>query len=760
MAKNPAPASSTPAKPGMKTWMKIVLGAGAAFFLVAAIAPFFIPWDKLKDQAVAVASEKLGRKLTIEKVEVSIFTGVQLINVELANGQGFDKEPLFKNASAKLNLSVLSLLTGKVFIKAIEFRSPNILIEKNEDGVYNFSDIGGAKKATTEEKPAAAAEPKKDLNLVLASLVIKDGNLIYRDKAKGTEQAIKGLDFSLLGFSLQSGGDQRLELKFTAENEGKKIPISLVSNFALDLPNESLTLKSFDLDVPSVKLAASGSIKSFKSPDVDIKAALKVALASVAKDLLPPSLLKSVPGGLELDGSITFDIAAKGAVSSLDKMALDGALTFDKVGAKYGEYPALKGLVGTLKFDKAGADLPSLDMDLGGSPVKLAFNAKWGDLDNAKALKMDVNYSLTSPKLVLDPVMPILLADDTPEELKQKAEIAARTGGIQDMSKSIPAGLNVKGMIQVDSLVYKKIKTAKLTHKLVLAKQKLQSATNLDLYGGTFWERTTADLAKVGPVYNAQTGLSGLKFDGLIADTAASMPEVKAIQSMNGKVFGTASFKADASGKGFKKPARFKNLKADGAFALKDGKILKTEWQEKIASAIPHPQTQEAIRKDLVFQNLRGDFKYSAEKIDVKSLALGSGNDWRGGDIFIQAAGSLIPGGAIDFKVVPHFNPNSVQLDGAVGEAFNDDKGWANYNYIAYYGPSTKEAKADFGKGVENAAKNLVNKKVEAAKEQAKEKVNEKVNEVKGQAQEKAKDVLKEQGQDLLKKLPGGLFGQ
>jgi hypothetical protein len=181
---------------------------------------------------------------------------------------------------------------------------------------------------------------------------------------------------------------------------------------------------------------------------------------------------------------------------------------------------------------------------------------------------------------------------------------------------------------------------------------------------------------------------------------------------------------------------------------MKDGKILKTQWQEKLASAIPHPQTQEAIRKDLVFQNLRGEFVYSAEKVTLKSFALGSGEDWRAGDIFLQATGTLVPKGAIDFKVVPHFSPASVKLDGEVGQAFSDNKGWATYDYIAYYGPTAKEAKADFGAGIKNAAKNAVNKKVDEAKKKA-------TDEVKKQAQQKAGELLKK-----IPGLPGGLFGQ
>ncbi len=313
-----------------------------------------------------------------------------------------------------------------------------------------------------------------------------------------------------------------------------------------------------------------------------------------------------------------------------------------------------------------------------------------------------------------------------------------------DLSKSIPAGVSLKGSIVVDSMVLKSIKTGKLTQQITLAKQKLQSATNLDLYGGTFWERTNVDLSKPGPSFSSQSGLSTMSFDGLIDDAATSFPDKASIQGFKGKVFGKASYKLTASGRGFKAPALMNNLKADGSFSLQDGKITETTWQENIAAVIPYPPAQAALRKDLVFQNMTGDFAMAADKMTLKSFTLGSGSDWRGGDILLQASGTLVPGGAIDFKVVPHFSPNNVKVDGEVGQAFADDKGWATYNYIAYYGPTAKEAKADFSQGLQNAAKNAVSKKVAAAQQQATDAVKQKVQ---------------QQAGDALKKLPlpGGL---
>jgi hypothetical protein len=173
---------------------------------------------------------------------------------------------------------------------------------------------------------------------------------------------------------------------------------------------------------------------------------------------------------------------------------------------------------------------------------------------------------------------------------------------------------------------------------------------------------------------------------------------------------------------------------------MKDGYLKKLDIQEAIASAIPHPQTQEVLRSDIQFSNLSGDFQMAGERTTVSRFALGSGDDWRGGDVLIQASGTSAPG-QFDFKVVPRFNPKRVKLEGTIGDAFNDDAGWASYNYIAYYGPSRAEAKADFKSGLKNAATQAVKKQVDRKVEEAKE---------------KAQDLIKDKAGDALK----GLFGQ
>ena len=87
------------------------LGGIAGLLVLAALAaPFFIPWDKLKDKAVAEASKSLGRELKVGAVKVSLFTGVRAQEISLANakGPGFSRQPLFSVQDAKIDVSLES----------------------------------------------------------------------------------------------------------------------------------------------------------------------------------------------------------------------------------------------------------------------------------------------------------------------------------------------------------------------------------------------------------------------------------------------------------------------------------------------------------------------------------------------------------------------------------------------------------------------------------------------------------------------------
>jgi hypothetical protein len=748
---NPKAASPSPAR-RIPRWL-LVLGSLALLLgLTTMVAPFFIPWDKLKDEAVSAGSKFLGRPLGIDQIEVSLFSGVHIKNLRLANAQGgFSDQALFTNDDAKVDVNLLSLFTGRLVINSITFIKPQILIETNARGISNLQGLGSPSSASSSGKSspasgmASATVGGETFPAVLLALVIQDGDVIVRDRQKGTETAVHGLNIKLQGLSLAAAGASRLEADMVAELQGKMIPLSLTCDFNLDMARERVDIGALELKAPALDATVTGSVQGFKAPDVDLKIGAGLDLGQL-DGLLPPSVLAGLPPDLKTSGALKLDLGVQGAVARPQALALKGSLVFNEVAAVVGSYPALGGMNGTMSFDRAGAELPDLSFNLGGDPASLAFKADWGDLSGLMgprdALRASVSYTLRSPKLNLDPILAMEAAPSAPAKAPAQGG-GASAGQSSSAAPSIPRGLSVEGKVSVDSLVVKGFSTGKLIQVLSVRKQRLNSATDLELCGGRVYERSTADMSRSLPVFKSLMGVSGLDFRALVDEAAAADPDL-ALSQLKGKVEGTLSVKASVQGRGFAEPALMDNASTSVEFMFADGVIHHTDMMERIAAAVSYPGIQSFLRSDLKFSRAEGSAQYSRRRVTLKSFSLGSGADWRQGSLFVQATGVMVPGGSLDFKIVPHFSPSLGLMGGDLGRAFEDSKGWPTFDYIEYSGPSSSAARADFSAALNKAARKAVEQHM-------------------GQIKQAAQKALEQNAGGLLKQLPGGLnklFGQ
>ncbi len=678
-------------------WKKVLIVAVALVVLaVAGLAMViaFTDWNARKDQATAFLSKKLKHEVKIDSVEASIFTGVALNKVSIANAAGFSKEPLFYSERAVFRPSLLSLLAGKVVVSQLEFKSPQVLIQKNAKGVYNFSDM-----SSPEEKPskAGAGEAKSSYmpDIIVASFKLSDGEFTY--DAAGKKTPIKGLNVTLSGFSLRAAGNSRLEVAMTPEVEGKKIPISLTADFKLNLPKDELELISAKLSLPGLEQETSGMVSGLRGKlKLDLKQRASLDMAKVL-GLLPPSLAAGLPEGFSASGSLEAESQAKGSPQALESLDFKGLLRFNKIGVKMADSPPIEDISGELSLSPTQAKLPALTAKVGGSPL---------------TLKLDLwNYS---PK-----------------------DLAAGAAKLQ-------AKVKLKLELKAEALKYKTFATGELKHQSALSGGKVITASNLKLYDGEFWERSTIDLNQKVPAYAFSAGLSKMQLEKFVNAYVASAPKSRRIKMLKDKVFGVLSFKTEGRGRGFKQPAMAANLDLKGQFQLNNGVLKKLDAQERLASAIPHPPTAEALRQDIDFDQAFGDFSLKNSTLNLGQFTLSSGKDHREGNLLIQAKGTQVIGGATDFKITPHFNPRVVKLDGTLGDAFNDDAGWATYDYLGYSGPDSDSAKADYKAGAKGAMNRLLQKQLDQQKKQLQDK-----------AQEEGKKLLEDKGKDILK-----LFGK
>ncbi len=165
------------------------IGALIGLLVLAAIAlSLFLDINAYKPRLEAAASDITGMEVSVKgRLGIGFFPGlrVTLEDVHIRN-RGTE---LVTARKARIGVDFLALLDKDVRIKTIVLEQPNLSIERDRDGRFNFQ---------KSEEPRG---PLPDLNL--AKMTVSDGTLRYRDRqsGKGFEAAECSLDVSRLQLS-------------------------------------------------------------------------------------------------------------------------------------------------------------------------------------------------------------------------------------------------------------------------------------------------------------------------------------------------------------------------------------------------------------------------------------------------------------------------------------------------------------------------------------------------------------------------------
>src|SRR3972149_421764 len=66
--------------------------------------------DTVRNQIVPALEQKLGRKIGIDKIDVSLISGIEITNFTIGNPEGFSPAPLFHAKRIILKYELLPLL--------------------------------------------------------------------------------------------------------------------------------------------------------------------------------------------------------------------------------------------------------------------------------------------------------------------------------------------------------------------------------------------------------------------------------------------------------------------------------------------------------------------------------------------------------------------------------------------------------------------------------------------------------------------------
>jgi len=457
-------------------WSGIVLASIVVLIAAAAIAlALFLPLDRIKDFAAAELSKALNRQVKIEKASFNIFTGIKLEKISVSERQTNAKKPFISADAIELRYDLWPLLQKRIVIKKAGLVKPEISIEKQLSGEFNFSDLLGTKKEGPKEPEKKSGLP---LELMVNSFYISNGKIDYSDKGSGTNSSVNDLNLSVSGFDLTMSSPIEVKASSNVIYQGKSVPIGISCKAKADLPKETVTVSPIDLSIAGENANASIKVSNFKNgPDIllvlsskkiSVDPLLSIFSSPDKKTEKKTDLTKTVD---QITASIPKTLKAK-AVIDISKLTFQN-FTVDKIALSLGlvnkiatlDIKEIKFYEGTLS-GAAKANLNVSGMAYEAKDLKLTgFNANpfsnsvidtfltdltdYKDLKNKIYGKLDITVSLNGrgvePKAVLKN-----LTGDAKLSLKngeiKKTKILASVG---DIIKSN----SLKGDLKIGELI-------------------------------------------------------------------------------------------------------------------------------------------------------------------------------------------------------------------------------------------------------------------------------------------------------------------
>lgn len=201
--------------------MRIVIGVAVILVLLLVVGVFlidrYLQTPEFKELVLTSAGEAVGSNLEIDSIEVSVFRGIELQGVVLANPSGFSGEFLTAD-SLILRHRLLPLLRKQVQIDRLSLEKPTLKLIQGEDERWNFQQLQVRESESGLSSDAAADESlavTSRFDITLSQLSVSDGEISMLSKEGQVLTQIRDVDLrssvSLVDEKLVASGTLSLE---------------------------------------------------------------------------------------------------------------------------------------------------------------------------------------------------------------------------------------------------------------------------------------------------------------------------------------------------------------------------------------------------------------------------------------------------------------------------------------------------------------------------------------------------------------------
>ncbi len=563
----------------------------ALIFCVLIILPFVIDINDIVAKQIPGIEKKIHRKVTIGDVKLTIITGLgaEINNVTISNHPDFRQQNFVSIDRLKATVQLLPLLKKEVLISSIAIDKPTILIERDAQGKFNFSDMTAPKEPAKEpDKEKASTDPLAALkNIEISKISITDGNFKFfdaKDVQTPNELSLDQFNLSMKAVSLSRKIMIDLSTDVVASPkaghvalsgevgpigtrpEPENIPVDLsLSIDGVNLPHLVQYLKGMKITSGSIdaRTVLKGSLKEKMEFRMDLDwDKLDMTMGDDSKkDAAPQQIAVNGAWHIEADVTGTPESPVASGKISLDKSSIRYGQLFDKPAAT----PLNLDFNVAVKGDRK--DIKKITARIGALEASAS-----GQVDKGPVLDLTVQTNRFSAEKLI--ALSPKTASGLPKDLKLPDTVqlsASVAGAVEDLNfktdlnitdgtvafgelfqkdAGTPLSVNLSGRFKKDDLRVDNF-------KFVLSKMVLTAAATIQNF---------ADPVIDGKAEIAPTPLNAL---------APILPKLKAYELDGTLALSDVRFKGKIS--------ELKELKGvSGSLTLKNGSATSAELDKKI----------------------------------------------------------------------------------------------------------------------------------------------------------------------------------
>ncbi|MDY0191367.1 MAG: AsmA family protein [Desulfuromonas sp.] len=340
---------------------------GGAILVKVLITP-----ERVRATVIPLVEQQLGRSVTLDSIDISLFSDIVLEGLRIKE-QG-SQEDFITTQRALLRYRFWPLLRMQIEVDEMALQQPQITIVRHRDGTFNFSDLlalADQSSATAVAVPAPTTQPSAAqagaavaaINLSIADLSLKDGQLRFIDNAVAAplshEYVINQLQVNARDLALR----QPFPVNLSCTINGAPLILSGELDLIGQAINADLTLNKLDIAAfsPYFATALPGRLRSLAlSIELQVNAAPTTITSSgnmtVENLFLTLNALHDAPIA---DAKFTFDYAAQFNPKSSQLNLTKGDMDYNGIKVK------LSGAILALATE------PSVDLELTAQSISM-----------------------------------------------------------------------------------------------------------------------------------------------------------------------------------------------------------------------------------------------------------------------------------------------------------------------------------------------------------------------------------------------------